>query len=484
MRAPGSIMSNRQTGRLAALKAAGFAAVSLFASATAQPSHAQYTFTSLVSSSTLSGVTNYDNTRLNDNGDISFMGAPTSNVSSAAGAAYYILPSAGTVKRAVGYGDTAPIGSTYSLLNEQYYSFDNSRNLVFSSNVATGGAFTTSNNSGLFVYSDSTGTVSTVIQKGVSILPTGETSGSIGSYGAANGRIVVQEGTTQNAPTYQIDQYSYDGNTKANLVLKGNSIPGSSFGTFNTFTFTTIDNAGGTSFFSVGVGDPGATQGIYARSADGVVSKVANFSDVAPGASLSSGAFNQFSKVVRNTSNQNAFLARATSTTDGSPTGTALYGLWYYDPVNGLTNVALAGEAAPGGGTFGKSLGSYTLGNINESGTGVFMASGLGGTSTSAVFSFTGTTESRLLGIGDSLFGSTVSSVGIPWINNSGSIAFNYTLSSGVSGVLLANIPTGGAAAPEPGSATLLAIPVLLALAGRARRRSARRRNTSGIMAV
>lgn len=101
--------------------------------------------------------------------------------------------------------------------------------------------------------------------------------------------------------------------------------------------------------------------------------------------------------------------------------------------------------------------------SINGTGTVAFTA-GLdaGGY---GLFTGNGVTTNEIIGTGDALFGSTVTSVGISTtaFNDSGQLAFYYQLANGIDGIALAT-PT-----PEPSTTMLLVSSALLALRRRRR---------------
>ena len=109
---------------------------------------------------------------------------------------------------------------------------------------------------------------------------------------------------------------------------------------------------------------------------------------------------------------------------------------------------------------------SFSFGNppINDSGTVAFIA-GLdaGG---AGIFTGDGTATNEVIGIGDTLFGSTVATFNISptSLNDSGQVAFYYRLTNGTTGIAIAT-PT-----PEPSPTLLLALSLGLRLARRTRR--------------
>ena len=101
--------------------------------------------------------------------------------------------------------------------------------------------------------------------------------------------------------------------------------------------------------------------------------------------------------------------------------------------------------------------------SINDSGMVAFGAgldAGGGG-----VFIGDGTVTSKVIAVGDLLFGSTVTGAGVSpsSLNDSGQVAFAYTLANGTTGIAIAN------PVPEPGSATLVG--AAMAAVGFTRRR-------------
>ena len=82
------------------------------------------------------------------------------------------------------------------------------------------------------------------------------------------------------------------------------------------------------------------------------------------------------------------------------------------------------------------------------------------------LFTGDGVTTNEIIGTGDPLFGSLITGFGISptALNDSGQLAFYYSLANGTSGIALAT-PT-----PEPASSLLLALALGLSLTRRARR--------------
>lgn len=108
---------------------------------------------------------------------------------------------------------------------------------------------------------------------------------------------------------------------------------------------------------------------------------------------------------------------------------------------------------------------AYGPASLNSSGKVAFFANlDAGG---SGIYEGDGTSTSKVVKTGDSLFGSTVSSVfmGSTGINDNGDVAFWYKLANGQTGVGLAT------ATPEPGTAVLLVMGAL-GLATRRRRQA------------
>jgi hypothetical protein len=125
-----------------------------------------------------------------------------------------------------------------------------------------------------------------------------------------------------------------------------------------------------------------------------------------------------------------------------------------------LTTIVLGGQAAPIG-TFDPQL--FSDPSIN--GNTVAFDGYYNNDEDQGIFTSTGGTLANIIDTGDSLFGSTVTSLelGNAALDGNGNIAFQYELSNGVSGVAIASVP-------EPASISLLSISGLALLARRRRR--------------
>ena len=106
----------------------------------------------------------------------------------------------------------------------------------------------------------------------------------------------------------------------------------------------------------------------------------------------------------------------------------------------------------------GSTITGFAVPDINADGTYALTASSSGGDS--AIYTGSGGAIHRVIGNGDSLFGATVSSVFFArgGLNDSGEMAFSYTLDNGVTGVATATL------VPEPGSVALIVTGSLAAL--------------------
>ncbi|RYF68576.1 MAG: PEP-CTERM sorting domain-containing protein [Cytophagaceae bacterium] len=399
----------------------------------ALPAHAQ---TSLVNTTTLSGATGFSDAKINNQGQVIYTAAFGTQ-----GNVYTNQSGANTF--VVKESDASPIaGATYSAIDSLDYNLDDSGRITFRSTL-------TPTASGPSIFRKDSTTTSVVVQKSVTTVSPGTTMNTLGNYDANNSGYTVWSGR-QNTATNTAGNWGIWSRTIAGvgtqLVAQNDVAPGlSSSARFNTFAFPSVDNSGNVSFFATVTNDLNAGNGVFTRVANGTVSKIAAGGDTAAG--VTNGFFSFFSRVTRNDNNTTAFFGGATVG------ATELRGIWTGS--SSLSLVAINGQTvttALGTATFGNT---YNLGNLNASGTGVFRAASMTGAFTQAVFSFTGANLTPLFAQGDSLFGSTITTLGVPSINDAGTIVFNYTLANGVAGVYSSAAP---AVVPESGTVSLFGI--------------------------
>lgn len=192
------------------------------------------------------------------------------------------------------------------------------------------------------------------------------------------------------------------------LVGRSQAVPGG--GLFSSFSAPTIANDGTTAFWASITN--GATQGVFVADAAGTVSKIAAVGDSLPG---------------------EAAVQALLGLTDVNQTGT----------------VAFATRT----GTTSQSTvrGIYTA---QKGASGTYDAFG------------------RVVGVGDALFGSTVTALRFSSdnLNNAGQVAFRYTLANGRQGIAIASPSI--VAAPEPGTLALLSGVGMFGMFSRRRKRT------------
>ena len=218
-------------------------------------------------------------------------------------------------------------------------------------------------------------------------------------------------------------------------------------GTFNSLGgFPSL--SGSNVVFGGGYTGGTGTTGLFANLGAGLTAIATNGSAQVPGG----GTFSSFSSSPVVSGSNVAFQSAYTGGTGSSGIFAKLGGV--------LTKIATnSGAQVPGGGTFG------TLGNASLSGsTAAFFGSYTGGTGTSGIFTGSGGSLTKVISDGDTLFGSTVTSVsfGKTGLDGSG-VAFQYTLADGRSGI-------ASTAIPEPGTLALLALGGALVLVKRRRK--------------
>ncbi len=378
----------------------------------ALPAHAQ---TSLVSSTTLSGATAFSDAKINNQGQVLYSTtiASRQNIyTNQSGVNTFVIKST----------DASPVaGANYSSIDTLDYSLDNAGRITFRSSLTP-----TTNSPGIF-RKEGANTTTVALQGSTPLTSsTTATPSTIGNYSANNSGLTVFGGRSSATGNPWGIWSQTGGGVGTQLVAQGDAAPGlSATARFNTFAFPSVDNSGNVSFFATITNDLNAGNGLFTRAANGTLTKIAAGGDVSPG--VANGNFSFFSRVTRN-DNTTAFFG---GTTVGS---TELRGIWTGS--TSLSLVAISGQTvttALGTATFSNT---YSLGNLNSSGTGVFRAASMTGAFSQAVFSYTGANLTPLFAQGDALFGSTIATLGTPSINDAGTVVVNYTLTNGVSGIL------------------------------------------------
>lgn len=436
------------------MKYRGLPALSLaltLAAAAALPAAAQYTFTNRIDNSTLQEATSFDAAQINNSGALVYA------INSSA--ALY-SNSGGNNTRIAGVGETTPLGSAYTILDSTTYTLDNSGRVTFRSNIVQSGGITSANNQALWRWDS--GSITTLVQKGVTTMPGGGTFTSLGNYSTNDSGDFLIVNTTSGSRRI----VKGSGGTLTNFVTQGQTAPGTS-SQFDGFAFPSLANDGSAIFFGSSLA---VNAGIFSVSAGGTISDLVLQGDTATGVpntnfSTFPTRFGYSPVSPTNPLGTVVFNSLLINTANGNTSRT----LW---TLNGSTLSALAqpGGAAPGGAFFGNT--NFSIGNTNASGTSVFRASGMTGAYTEAVFALSGVDMTRVLSQGDSLFGSIVTRVGTPWINDNGQIALSYELQSGQKGILLAAIG-GAATAPEPNAFILSFLGIgALGVSRRLRKRS------------
>ena len=226
------------------------------------------------------------------------------------------------------------------------------------------------------------------------------------------------------------------------LISNGSAAPGGGTFSFSGFSPIPNQNASGKIVFSTGTSG-GPTSAAYSYE-NGTTKRLAARNDPAPGGGT-------FQSIIATgvADDGRAFLWGT-----ASDAGAFRYGVWTSDNNGALSQLVATGDSAPGGGTI---TGFQPQKN---SGSGDFAFWGYAGGKES-VFAYEQSSLLRIIGAGDALFGSTVTTLSVsigagnrnasPTINNAGQTAFYYELADGRKGVAVAQRGVA-ALAPEPGS--------------------------------
>jgi hypothetical protein len=252
--------------------------------------------------------------------------------------------------------------------------------------------------------------------------------------------------------------YVSDGETAARIGARNDALPGG--GTVNKFDEPHLNDSGQVAYFTTMNGGPALGVYLY-NGAGGTTTRIAATGDVAPGG----GTFSLLGTTSMNDLGAVAFH----STTTGGPAD-ALYR--YSGGV--LTRIAALGDPALAAGS---PTGIWGWNTINNNGLTAFATRTGANTTTviQGIYTGDGTTTAKVVALGDALFGSTVTNLGLnkQSLNDAGQVAFNFTLQDGRSGVAVAT-PQAAAAVPEPGTLALASFPILALAAVRTVRRRRR----------
>ena len=386
----------------------------------ALPAHAQYSFGSVASTATIGGATAFSSNNrsyINNSGNVSFTATVSSNTTlfkNIAGSNTVVAAQSGSTP----YGNGSTYGTNIDAIN---VTLDDSNRVTYRGDGAVG------TGTPALVAGDNTAIVrdSTVVSREGTTAVDSSTPNTFSNYDANNSATTAYAGTL-NAGGNSVFSVT-SGGVFTRLISSGTAATGTN-ANFNTFSFVDIDNSGNVSFQSALTGGTTAG-GLFTVTAGGATSKIAALGETDTGGVSTYSAFFGIAR-------SDAGTIAATATAGG------LRGV-YAGTGNSLTSlVAQQGQTILGA-TYSNGL---TLGNINANGIGVFRATSLtGGTFTSAIFTFNAAGQvSKVLAQGDPVFGSTASAFGIPTINDSGFVAFNYTLANASQGVLVAVVPEAG----------------------------------------
>ncbi len=220
---------------------------------------------------------------------------------------------------------------------------------------------------------------------------------------------------------------SASGGTLTAIALRGQSLPGTSGGTFN-FSNNLVLNDSGQTAFEANIRGGSSLEGIYRSDTGGALTAIALRGQDATGAG--GGTFSGFSSPVLNNNGQTAFSAGITG-------GSSASGIYRSDSGSALTAIALEGQSATGagGGTFsGLDFNSPVL---NNNGQTAFRAGITGGSSTSGIYrSNSGGALTAIALQGQSVTGAgagTFSGFFSPVLNNGGQTAFRAGITGGSS---------------------------------------------------
>lgn len=228
-----------------------------------------------------------------------------------------------------------------------------------------------------------------------------------------------------------------DGGTSlTQLVRKGETVPDGD-GVFGSFYFPDINNAGQVAFDSLITGSVGGLEtdeGLYIADATNGITKVVREFEPTPG---NNGLFGTFTSHQLNDAGNVAFVS-ILYLPEQPFSG---YGLFLADPDTGTIEVVREGTPAPdGNGVFNKSFsGQYAVNNDNMVSFGAYLDETSGGNADNGgVYVFT--EEAGLLEIareGDSLDGSTISSLTHVDNNDAGQVLYQFALADGRSGIAM-----------------------------------------------
>ncbi len=374
-------------------------------------------------------------------------------------------------------GDAAPVDGRYSSFN----------NLLVNSSGQTAfhaGLAGTPNDEGLFV--GSVGGVSQIFGKGQSAPDNNGTFSGFGNLAFNNAGQIATLGFLSDTSGGSLDDrgvFLGDGNSIAQIARSGQAAGGN--GTFSSFGNARLNNSGQVAFWSTLVNTSGGNNdnsGIY-RGSGGLITQIAREGQAVPDGNGVFSGFNA-SSLALNDSGQAAFSATLANTSGGNsdnqgifrgagqglteivrsdqlaPDGngrftgfgnlvlnnwgqTAFYANLTGSNSNGvfvgsgdvLTQVARAGQSAPDGNGVFSNFGNLALNDAGQSAFSATLTGTSGGNNdNSGIFTGDGTDFLKVVRAGDSLAGSTVTSVSLAtenFLNEHGQVAYRAELLNG-----------------------------------------------------
>jgi PEP-CTERM motif len=313
-------------------------------------------------------------------------------------------------------------------------------------------------NNSLFTSSSSGGALTTVVSSGpgTSDAPGGGAFDSVsGPY--LSGSTVGFFGTYNDFTSNGIFTSSSSGGALITVVSTdagSNAAPGG--GTF--FNFHNLDVSGSTVAFIGGYSGGAGTRGVF-TSSGGALTTIATEGAGASAQVPGGGTFKFLGgkSEISLSGSTVAFLSNYIGGTGSTGIFTGSGGA--------ITTIVTDADAVPGGGTW------TDFQTLSISGSTVaFKGFYSGGTGSNGIFLSSGGSLTKLIGNGDTLFGSTVDSLSFESTGLDGTnVAFSYELADGRSGIALATLASSSSA-PEPGTLALLSLGGALVMVQRRRK--------------